>query len=173
MRDRTISVFSAGKTFCCTGWRIGFTIAPPAISASLSAVMSAMSFCAPTPLQIATGYAFNELAHSDYRTELSQSMAGKANRLWDALDAAGMRPVRPNGGFFIWASAPSLPQLKSLSDTDTCRWLGTHGKVVGIPGSVFYEDQRQTGSIRFAFCKNDDEITAGCNRILEFGSLRS
>ena len=108
--DRTISLFSAGKTFSTTGWRVGYSIAPPHLSKPLADATALTTFCAPHPFQRAVHESFVhvEKSYSEYYKDVSSELEQKSNRLMDALLQTSMRPIEPMGGYFLMADCSKI-----------------------------------------------------------------
>ena len=200
MYDRTISLFSAGKTFSCTGWRCGYTIAPPHLNDLLVKAHAANAFCAPAPLEMAVSAAFSEAQRIDYFDELADTLEAKRDRLMAHLSAAGLSPVAPQGGFFLLADYTDLlhrlsarhegldkicaalelagagyavPSVEETPDHQFAEWMAEHGGVVAIPASpAFTEANRRIAApyLRFAFCKTDEEIDEAGKRRWELAA---
>eukprot|EP00300_Choanocystis_sp_HF-7_P000014 c10011_g1_i1.p1 GENE.c10011_g1_i1~~c10011_g1_i1.p1 ORF type:complete len:425 (+),score=96.04 c10011_g1_i1:38-1276(+) len=168
MFNKTISLHSAGKTFSCTGWRIGYTIAPPHLTQPIAKAMSVISFCAPTILQAAVNFAFQRSMKSDYFNTLASTLGRKRSMLVDGLRAAKFEAGNAQGGYFVWARPPPLRSLQGKSDHDMCKYLVENARVCGIPGSTFFIDRPQTGAVRFAFCKTDSEIVMATAALANF-----
>eukprot|EP00298_Acanthocystis_sp_HF-20_P011491 c19419_g1_i1.p1 GENE.c19419_g1_i1~~c19419_g1_i1.p1 ORF type:complete len:428 (+),score=162.33 c19419_g1_i1:25-1284(+) len=168
MFERTITLSSAGKTFSATGWRVGYAIAPTNITDAIGKVMSAISFCAPTILQAAIALALKQAKEESYFEKHSAAMCARRDLLLKGLRDAGMSPVVPQGGYFVWCDFPNIKELNSMtSDAEKCRWLIREAGVCGIPGSAFYVNKNETMSIRFAFCKNESEIETARTKLFE------
>lgn len=93
MFERTVSLFSAGKTFSCTGWRIGYCIGPQHLIEPLIDTQGSVAFCAATPLELAIAESFKLGQKNGYFTELAASLQDKRDKLCDALSSAGMSPI--------------------------------------------------------------------------------
>lgn len=74
MYDRTISLFSAGKTFSCTGWRVGYAVAPAPLASAITKAHSVVPFCGTTPFEVAMAHCFKHIQHSDYIAELKNTL---------------------------------------------------------------------------------------------------
>jgi len=180
MWERCLSLFSVGKTFCVTGWRLGYIIARPELTHTLQAIHAATNFCAATPLQRAAAHAFNVAEDYDYFNSLRATLQGKRDRLVDTLEDIGLNPVVPQGGYFALADSlsegsgldpfqdlPTTP-LGERADVQTCKWMTEHVGVTAIPVSPFYTaEHRHLGAalMRFAFCKDDDTLDTAMQRL--------
>jgi N-succinyldiaminopimelate aminotransferase len=161
MRDRTVSISSAGKTFSVTGWKIGWVCAPPPLVAAVKTVKQFLTFTANGALQQAVAYALgSELPWVD---ALRAALQSKRDRLAAGLAAAGFGVLRPAGTYFIQADVRPL----GLTDGTELAWsLPSRVGVAAIPTAVFYDDP-EIGRpfVRFAFCKRDDVLDDAIHRL--------
>ncbi len=167
MADRTITISGASKTFGVTGWRIGWAIAPEAISDAIRKVHDFLTVGAPAPLQEAVAVALDRLDERFYR-ELTDSYRARRDLLVGALAGAGFRCVPPEGAYYILAD---FSGLSDLPDTEFSVWLSREIGVTPVPGSSFFHDPAGGRSlVRFVFCKTDDILLEAARRL---GELRS
>lgn len=162
MRDRTITISGASKTFSVTGWRIGTIIAPAAVSDAIRKVHDFLTVGAPAPLQEAVAVALEELG-ADYYRALAADYRARRDILYDGLVAAGFRCRRPEGAYYMLAD---FSDLSDLPDDRFAEWLTAEIGVAPVPGSSFYhrpEDGRSL--VRFAFCKSEDLLRAAVERL--------
>ncbi len=151
MKERTVTLSSAGKTFSLTGWKVGWATGPAALIAGVQAAHQFLTFCAATPLQVAVAAALRGLDRS-YYDGLRADYRERRDLLLAGLEAAGFRPVAPRGTYFILAD---FSTLSARGDREFARELATLHGVAAIPPSVFYQADPAAGSklLRFAFCK--------------------
>ena len=187
MFERTISVFSAGKAFSATGWRVGHAIGPEELISPLVRVHQASNFSTPTPLQIATAIAFERGAQEGYFAEFSATLQAKRDKLCRLLRTAGLSPIVPQGGYFLLADttkvggvttefplweAPEDMPLRDRRDFAVCRLLCERAGVTAIPASAFFSlgHRHITDSLaRFCFCKEDKTLDEAYKRIVHSG----
>jgi len=186
MFERTISVFSVGKTFSATGWRVGYAVGPEELIAPLVRVHQASNFATPTPLQIASAIAFDRASAFGYFDDLKASLEGKRDKLCRLLRTAGLSPIVPQGGYFLLADttkigiptdfplweAPEDMPLRERRDFAVCRLLCERAGVTAIPASAFFSEGHRhiTDSLaRFCFCKQDDTLNEAFRRIVHSG----
>lgn len=167
MWERTITLNSVGKTFSATGWKVGWVVASSAINDAIRMAIQWIRFAVATPLQHATAYAIQQAPRLGYYEELVRDYKQKRDFLVDALRAAGLRPLVPEGTYFIMAdtTAWGFPDDESF-----CRYLATQVGVVAIPPSYFYSPTHQHLAhhlARFAFCKKDEVLQAAAERLLK------
>ncbi|MFJ9377619.1 pyridoxal phosphate-dependent aminotransferase [Streptomyces sp. NPDC101455] len=166
MRERTVSIGSAGKTFSFTGWKVGWvTGAAPLVTAVRSAKQF-LTYVASGPFQYAVAEA---LALPDsYFDAFRADMLAKRDVLATGLTEAGFEVFRPAGTYFITTDIRPLgPELSENGDGFAfCRALPELAGVVAIPNAVFY-DHREEGApfVRFAFCKRTEVLTDAAERL--------
>ncbi|MFN7965123.1 MAG: methionine aminotransferase [Acidobacteriota bacterium] len=157
MRDRTITISSAGKTFSVTGWKIGWACSSPALTRGLRTAHQFITFCNGTPFQVAVAAALG--ADDRFYRELTSRYRARRDRLCAGLRSAGLEVLTPAGAYFAIVDIRSL----GLSDGEEfCRQLPARHGVAAIPCSAFYST-RALGLplVRFAFCKTDAVLDAG------------
>jgi len=165
MRERTVMISSAGKTFSVTGWKTGWVCAPAPLVTAVQTVKQFLTFTANGPWQAAVAYALrNEL---DWVANLRDELQAKRDRLVAGLTAAGFTALRPSGTYFVQADIRPL----GFSDgVDLCRRLPELAGVVAIPTQVFYDDAAAGRHfVRFAFCKRDEVIDEAVRRLARLG----
>ncbi|MEP6695284.1 MAG: pyridoxal phosphate-dependent aminotransferase [Pseudonocardiales bacterium] len=161
MRERTVSISSAGKTFSVTGWKIGWICAPPELIAAVRTVKQFLTFTANGALQLAVAHA---LTHEQAWVEaLRASLESKRDRLAAGLMTAGFGVVRPDGTYFIQADVGPL----GFTDGTELAWaLPARVGVAAIPTAVFYDDpEAGRPFVRFAFCKRDEVLDEAVSRL--------
>nr|WP_277820228.1 pyridoxal phosphate-dependent aminotransferase [Actinomadura sp. RB99] len=161
MRERTVSVSSAGKTFSATGWKTGWITAPARYVRAVQTVKQFLTYAVSAPYQRAAAYALaNETA---WVGELRASLQAKRDRLVAGLEAAGFTAYRPQGTYFVQADIRPLGFSDGL---ELARALPAKAGVVAIPTQVFY-DHADAGAhfVRFAFCKKDEVIDEAVERL--------
>jgi aspartate/methionine/tyrosine aminotransferase len=161
MRERTITISGLSKTFSCTGWRLGYAIAPSAQTSPIRKVHDFLTVGAPAPLQAAgaVGMAFD----ADYFNHLSLDYRARRHVLVDALTEAGFTFSVPEGAYYILAD---FSALSDMDDVTFARWMIEEIGVATVPGSSFYRD-RAMGSklVRFAFCKKFETLRRAADRL--------
>jgi N-succinyldiaminopimelate aminotransferase len=161
MRDRTLTISSAGKTFSTTGWKVGWVSGPAEAISAVRAVKQFLSYVASGPFQpaVALGLGLPDGVYSG----LASSLATKRDRLVEGLRGAGMEVSVPLGTYFVVADAAPLGAVDSLS---FCQELPARAGVVGVPVSVFHDDVEAARTlVRFAFCKRDEVLDEACRRL--------
>lgn len=167
MRERTVTISSLSKTFTCTGWRIGYAIAPPEPTNAIRKVHDFLTVGAPAPLQAAAavGFAFD----ADYFNHLAGDYRTRRDLLAQALSEAGFRFTIPEGAYFFLAD---FRELSDASDTEFALWLAREGGVATVPGSSFYHDRSvPCPYVRFAFCKRLQTLEAAAERLAKLRAM--
>jgi aminotransferase len=167
MRERTITISGLSKTFSCTGWRLGFAIAPPRESVAIRKVHDFLTVGAPAPLQqaAAVGMAFD----IDYYNQMAQGYLRRRDRLCAPLAQAGFKFTPPDGAYYILADYSAF---SDMNDTDFAMWLTREVGIATVPGSSFHSPGAKVPRyIRFVFCKKDDTLDAAAERLLTLPAL--
>jgi aminotransferase len=154
MRDRTITINGMSKTYSVTGWRVGWTVAPPALTNAIRKVHDFLTVGAPAPMQEAGAVALS-LPDSYYR-ELAERYRQRRDRLVPALSAAGFRCFLPRGAYYVMTDISAFGFDDDVAfTTHLVRDVG----IAAVPGSSFYNDPRDGASqVRFAFCKKEETL---------------
>ncbi|MEO3765214.1 pyridoxal phosphate-dependent aminotransferase [Streptomyces sp. B8F3] len=163
MRERTVSISSAGKSYSFTGWKVGWVTAPAPLVAAVRTAKQYLTYVSAGPFQYAVAEA---LALPDsYLTGLRADLLRKRDLLAAGLTEAGLRVFRPSGTYFITADITPLGEKDGVA---YCMSLPERCGVVAVPTQVFYDDPDAGRSIvRFAFCKKDDVLTEAVRRLKE------
>ena len=167
MRERTVTISGASKTFSVTGWRIGWIVAPAELTDAIRKVHDFLTVGAPAPLQEGVAVALDGLAPAFYEG-LTAMYRGKRDLLHSALEDAGFRCRRPEGAYYILTdftglgpSAPGAPP----DDTAFAVWLSREVGVTPVPGSSFYRDGGGRTLVRFVFCKTEEILAEAARRL--------
>lgn len=156
MWERTLTVSSSGKTFSCTGWKIGWAVGPAHLVRGLILTNQWVQFSVSTPAQHAIAAALDEAdkplaGFPSYYAWLLAEYTRKRDILMAGLTAAGLKPIAPEGGFFIIADTSNIAvpdkymALKTKAapvmrrDWAFCRFLTEEVRVAAIPPSAFFE----------------------------------
>jgi aspartate/methionine/tyrosine aminotransferase len=161
MRERTITISGASKTYSVTGWRIGWIVAPADLTAAIRKVHDFLTVGAPAPLQEACATAIETLGPGYYR-KLLADYRERRDVLCNGLVEAGFACTPPAGAYYVMAdfSALSDEPADAFARRLTRGGAGVRG-VASVPGPSFFH-QPQAGSqlVRFAFCKRLDTLAA-------------
>ncbi|MFD1368542.1 pyridoxal phosphate-dependent aminotransferase [Actinoplanes sichuanensis] len=161
MRDRTLRISSAGKTFSCTGWKVGWATGPARLVSAVQRVKQFLTFVNASPLQPAVAVALG--LPDAYFTEFNARMRANRDRLTAGLRDAGFGVFPSYGTYFVTAD---IRPLGGTDGVEFCRALPARSGVVAVPTQVFY-DHQDAGRhlIRFAFCKRLDVIDEAVRRL--------
>ncbi|MFI8188665.1 pyridoxal phosphate-dependent aminotransferase [Streptomyces sp. NPDC085946] len=166
MRERTVTIGSAGKSFSFTGWKVGWVTAAPALVTAVRSAKQYLTYVASGPFQyaVAEALALPEAYFEDFRAD----MRAKRDLLAAGLEEAGFTVFRPAGTYFV------TTDIRPLGATDGiafCRSLPERAGVVAIPNAVFY-DHREEGApfVRFAFCKQRGVLEEAVRRLKGLGA---
>ena len=161
MRERTVTISSAGKTFSFTGWKIGWVTGTPELVTAVRTAKQFLTYVNGGPFQyaIATGLALSDAFYAG----LASGLRRKRDTLAAGLRAAGFEVFLPQGTYFITTDISPLGESDGLA---FCRQLPYRCGVVAVPNVVFYDDQ-QAGrtQVRFAFCKRDEVLADAAARL--------
>jgi len=162
MRERTITISGASKTFGVTGWRIGTTVAPPGATDAIRKVHDFLTVGAPAPLQEAVAVGLERLG-PDYYATLARDYRARRDVMHAALLEAGFRCSPPEGAYYILAD---FSALSDLPDDEFARWLTCEAGVAPVPGSSFYSRPELGRTlVRFAFCKTEEQLREAGERL--------
>jgi aspartate/methionine/tyrosine aminotransferase len=171
MRERTITINSTGKTFSMTGWKIGYTIAPPPLTEAIRRVHQFTTFAVATPFQHAMAAALTDALHSNYYAELLEFYHQRRDLLVDILRAAGFAVAPPAGTYFVMADIGSWG---FATDVAFCRHLTTEVGVAAIPPSAFYSQPASAPLMaRFCFAKEIATLQAAAERLQQVSAQRN
>jgi aminotransferase len=162
MRERTVTISGASKTFCITGWRVGTIVAPAALTGAIRKIHDFLTVGSPAPLQEGLAVAMESLGR-DYYDAMKAEYHARREVLMTALIGAGFRCTPPAGAYYILAD---FSGLSDLDDTAFSAWLTTEIGVTPVPGSSFFskpEDGRTL--VRFAFCKTEQLLRQAAERL--------
>lgn len=163
MIDRTIVVNGFSKTFCVTGWRLGYTVANPTLTAAMRRIHDFITICAPTPLQHAalTAMSFGR----SYFAQLAADYQRKRDLLYSALKDVGLSPILPKGAYYIWTDSSVLAKDSNLAALRLAQEAG----IAAVPGNCFSDPNReQVTGLRFCFAKKDSTIEAAVEKLQTF-----
>lgn len=161
MRDRTLRIGSAGKTFSTTGWKVGYVTAPPPLLTAAVKAHQFVTFTTPPNLQRATAYGLRK--DRAYFQDLAATQQRKRDRLSAGLRDAGFEVLESGGSYFVTVDIRTSGF--NGSDVDFCRHITTEAGVAAVPVSAFYQNDGPTHFVRFCFCKRDDVLDEACLRL--------
>ncbi|NSL54968.1 methionine aminotransferase [Uliginosibacterium aquaticum] len=165
LRARSFAVYSFGKTFHATGWKIGYCVAPPALSAEFRKIHQFLVFAVNTPAQHALAA---HLADPASWQGLSAFFAERRALLAPGLESAGFKLLPSQGTYFQLADYSAI--RPDLEDVAFARWLTLEHGVASIPVSVFYQQPPAQKIVRFCFAKQTQTLQAASERLARLGT---
>ena len=166
MRERTLTINALSKTYSVTGWRVGWVIATPEVTAAIRKVHDFLTVGAAAPLQEAGAVAM-QFPQSYYDT-LARDYAARRERMLGILGGAGFKCFKPRGAYYIMTdiSAFGFPD-----DVAFAQYLVKEIGVAAVPGSSFYRDPTDGRThLRFTFCKKESTFQASTERLAKLGA---
>jgi aminotransferase len=149
MRERTVTINGLSKTYSVTGWRIGYTIAPPGLTDAIRKVHDFLTVGAPAPLQAAAAVALR--LPDGYYAELLAGYRARRDLMLEILRRTGFEPFTPHGAYYAMAD---IRPLGAQDDVSFARHLVQDVGVAVVPGSSFYRDPAMGRTkVRFCFAK--------------------
>jgi methionine aminotransferase len=159
---RALVVSSFGKTYHVTGWKTGYVVAPPLLSAELRKVHQYVSFCGVTPLQWALADFMAE--HPEHVEELPAFYQAKRDLFCDLLKDSRFTFVRAAGSYFQLVEYSSIRD--DLDDLAMAEWLTREHGVAAIPVSVFYQQPpRDLRLLRLCFAKREETLRQAAEKL--------
>jgi methionine aminotransferase len=163
LRTRSVAVFSFGKTLHSTGLRVGYAVAPPALTTELRKVHQFNTFTIATCLQQAIAGYLGERPQCG--EDLPEFFQQKRDRLGTLLTGSGLRVLRSAGSFFLLIDYSDLTEL---TDIELATVLIDDAGVATIPLSVFYRQSPAPNLLRLCFAKRDATLVEGASRLAEW-----
>ena len=161
MEDRTLTLSGFSKTYNMTGWRLGYAVGAAPFMEKIGLLNDLLYICAPTPLQHAVVSAFD--LPPSYYEQLRSDYARKLAMTCEACEAAGMRPLMPQGAYYLLAD---VSKMGLSDDQGAANYLLTRAGVASVPGSSFYADPEDGRSqVRLCFAKQDAHLEEACRRL--------
>ncbi|MFW6724656.1 pyridoxal phosphate-dependent aminotransferase [Streptomyces sp. MAR4 CNY-716] len=167
MRERTVSISSAGKTYSFTGWKVGWVMADGPLIAAVRTAKQYLTYVSAGPFQYAIAEALRlpDAYYDGFRADLRR----KRDLLGDGLRAAGFEVYQPAGTYFITTDITPFGEKEDAYAF--CRALPERCGVVAVPNSVFYDDaDAGRTQVRFTFCKKDDVLHEATSRLRRLAS---
>ena len=162
LRERAVAVSSFGKTFHMTGWKVGYCVAPAALSAELRKVHQYLTFSINTPAQLALADMLRE--HPEHYHELPDFYRARRDRFAQALANSRLKVLPCQGTYFLLVDYSAV---SDLDDVAFCQWLTTEVGVAAIPLSVFCADAFPHKLIRLCFAKQEATLDAAAERLCQ------
>ncbi|MBI5326659.1 MAG: aminotransferase class I/II-fold pyridoxal phosphate-dependent enzyme [Ignavibacteriae bacterium] len=164
MRDRTITISSAGKTFSMTGWKIGWAIASNKITEAIRKVHQWTTFAVNTPGQHAIAYSFTKL--DEYLPNFRKEYLDRRDLLLSELKTTSFNAHKPLGSYFMMVD---IPESSMLNDEEIAVELVKNYKIATIPPSVFYGKSNEGRTmLRLCFAKSNETLIEGAENLRKF-----
>jgi len=160
LHDRTFVISSFGKTFHATGWKLGYCIAPPALSAEFRKIHQFVTFTSFTPAQYAVADMLNK--HSDEVHGLGDFYRSKRDCFINAMQTSRFAMLPSAGTYFALADYSAI---SDKNDVDFCEELTREHGVAAIPLSVFYKAPPNSRIIRFCFAKREETLLDAASKL--------
>jgi methionine aminotransferase len=157
---RSFVISSFGKTYHCTGWKVGYCLAPPQLSAEFRKVHQYLTFCTFSPAQ----WAFADMLESDpqHYLDLPAFYQAKRDHFRQLLVPSKFKLLPVRGAYF---QLVDYSALKATDDLNFCEWLVREAGVAAIPVSAFYETPPDARLVRLCFAKSEATLAAAAERL--------
>jgi aminotransferase len=166
MAERTVAINSLSKTYSVTGWRVGWVIAPPPLTAAIRKVHDFLTVGAAAPLQAAGTVALS--LPDSYYAGLAAGYRDRRDALLAALEPTGLVPFVPDGAYYVMAD---IGRVTGEDDVTFARRLTVEPGVATVPGSSFYSrPELGRSKIRFAFPKRPETLAEAAKRLASLAS---
>jgi N-succinyldiaminopimelate aminotransferase len=167
MRDRTVSIASAGKSFSFTGWKVGWVTARPALVSAVRTAKQFLTYVNSGPFQHAVVAGLR--LPDEYFTSFAADLQAKRDHLLGGLRRAGFTVYEPKGTYFVLADVTPFGETDGMA---FCRSLPHRCGVVAVPCQVFFDDVDAGRSlVRFAFCKRLEVLDDAAARLATLGDV--
>lgn len=152
LSERSIAVFSFGKTFHATGWKVGYTVAPENLTREIRKAHQFITFSVNTPVQLALA---EYLADPENYLHLGKFYQQKRDFFLNEIKGTSLQPLPCFGSYFQLLSYKSVPKK---SDFEMAEWMTKEMKLAPIPVSAFYSDKSDHQLLRFCFAKREETL---------------
>ncbi len=153
LASRSVSVFSFGKTFHATGWKIGYTVASPALTQEIRKAHQFITFAVNTPIQLALATYMEK--PSNYLT-LGKFYQQKRDFFLQQIKGSAFEPLPCHGSYFQLLSYRAVSDKKEMQMAE---WLTKEHKLASIPVSAFYHNKQDDRLLRFCFAKKEETLS--------------
>jgi methionine aminotransferase len=152
LSKQSIAVFSFGKTFHATGWKVGYAVAPEHLTKEIRKAHQFITFSVNTPVQLALAA---YLQNPKNYLQLGKFYQQKRDYFLDQIKGSSFKPLRSSGSYF---QLLSYEAVSHLSEMEMCEWMTKEKKLAPIPVSVFYQDNTDQKLLRFCFAKGESTL---------------
>lgn len=156
MADHCLAVFSFGKTFHATGWKVGYVVAPPHLTDEVRKAHQFVVFSVNTPIQLALA---EYLQNPDHYLSLGKFYQKKRDFFLTQIKGSSFEPLASHGSYF---QVLSYRHISDKPDVEMAEELTKKFKVASIPVSVFYQDKSDNRLLRFCFAKKEETLEKAC-----------
>jgi methionine aminotransferase len=153
LADRSVAVYSFGKTFHATGWKVGYAVASPVITTEIRKAHQFITFAVNTPVQLALA---EYMANPEHLLHLGRFYQQKRDFFLAQLAGTSFRPLPSSGSYF---QLMTYPVRYDKTDVEMATWMTREKKLAAIPVSVFYRDGTDQHLLRFCFAKREETLT--------------
>jgi methionine aminotransferase len=161
--ERSFVCFSFGKVFHCTGWKLGYCVAPPNLTKEFIRIHQFNAFSTHSPTQVALAEYLKDAATYDERSAFYQK---KRDYFMDMMKDTKFNLLHSSGSFFICGS---YSRISDEGDKDFCVRLTKEAGVTMIPVSAFYQSGKDDKVVRFCFGKNEETLERAVEKLIKFG----
>jgi methionine transaminase len=152
LSSQSVAVFSFGKTFHATGWKVGYTVAPEMLTKEIRKAHQFITFSVNTPVQLALA---EYLQNPDNYLHLGEFYQQKRDFFLDQIKGSSLKPLLCHGSYFQLLSYDAASELK---EPEMAEWMTKEKKLAPIPVSAFYHDKSDHKLLRFCFAKGDETL---------------
>lgn len=159
LKQRSFAIYSFGKVYHNTGWKMGFVIAPPQLTNAFRSIHQFLCFSVNTPAQ----YALAQYLSQPVLPDVSNMMQAKRDSFLELLQRTPFTVHQPAAGSYFQTVGYS--NISDMPDTEFAKWLTIEHGVATIPISVFYSNKQDDKIIRFCFAKKEETIKAAIEKL--------
>lgn len=159
LRQRSFAIYSFGKVYHNTGWKMGFIIAPPQLTAAFRSIHQYLCFSVNTPAQ----YALAQYLSQPVLPDVANMMQSKRDYFLNLLKDTPFTIHQPAGGSYF--QTVGYGNISNLPDTEFAKWLTIEHGVATVPISVFYSNRQDDKIIRFCFAKKEETLKAAIDKL--------
>jgi methionine transaminase len=162
LRSRSVAVFSFGKTFHATGWKIGYAVAPEHITREIRKTHQFITFSVNTPIQIALA---QYMTNPENYLQLGKFYQRKRDFFLEQIKGSSWQVLPCSGSYFQLLSYKNISQKP---DMEMAEWMTKERKLASVPVSAFYRDGTDQKLLRFCFAKNESTLTKAGKILRDF-----
>ena len=159
LRQRSFAIFSFGKVFNNTGWKMGYVVAPPELTAAFRHIHQYLSFSVNTPAQ----YAIAQYLQTDNLPDIGKIMQAKRDYFLSMMEGLPFTIRRSTSGSYFQLAG--YENISDMADIDFAKWLTKEYGVATIPLSPFYSNRKDDKLIRFCFAKKEETLQTAAEKL--------